>query len=234
MAGRTLSLLAALLAVRADLDITNLAPEALDLTSIDAGLVGWLNSCSDGTHLYLCPRGSIGNPNLARVLLSDFSTVEHFDLSTASLNSDWGACFVDAAAGHVYYVPQTGNYAMRVSTSSFQLSGIDSFDMSVYGSGYKTGYLDGFVAGGYAYYAPYGNANALHGTALRIDTSDWSTSGMEYLNLAASNSALVGFTNAIPVGDDAYFIPLYNAPLPSLVSHGNVVKLPAPSLPPLQ
>ena len=123
MAGRTLSLLAALLAVRADLDITNLAPEALDLTSIDAGLVGWLNSCSDGTHLYLCPRGSIGNPNLARVLLSDFSTVEHFDLSTASLNSDWGACFVDAAAGHVYYVPQTGNYAMRISTSSFQLSG---------------------------------------------------------------------------------------------------------------
>ena len=108
---------------RADLDITNLAPESLDLTSTDAGLVGWLNSCSDGTHLYLCPRGSIGNPNLARVLLSDFSTVEHFDLSTASLNSDWGACFVDAAAGHVYYVPQTGNYAMRVSTSSFQLSG---------------------------------------------------------------------------------------------------------------
>ena len=67
MAGRFLSLLAALAAVSADLDIANLAPEALDLTSTDAGLVGWLNSCTDGTHIYLCPRNSFGNPNLARV-----------------------------------------------------------------------------------------------------------------------------------------------------------------------
>ena len=174
MVGRRLSLLAALVAVRADLDITNLAPESLDLTSTDAGLVGWLNSCSDGTHLYLCPRGSIGNPNLARVLLSDFETVEHFDLSTASLNSDWGACFVDAAAGHVYYVPQTGNYAMRVSTSSFGAGGVGHFDYSGV-SGYQTGYSGLFIAGGYAYYAPYGTSSAQQGVLMRVSTTTWSS-----------------------------------------------------------
>ena len=73
-------------------------------------------------------------------------------------------------------------------------------------------YLDsagGFATDAHAYYVPFHNG-AYHGYAVRVSLSDFSSSGVEYLNLADTNSNLKGFMGGFVTDTHAYYVPHHN------------------------
>jgi len=71
------------------------------------------------------------------------------------------------------------------------------------------GFRGGFVTDTHAYYVPFNNG-ALSGYAARVSLSDFTSSGVEYLNLADTNSNLKGFYGGFATDTHAYYVPYYN------------------------
>ena len=99
-------------------------------------------------------------------------------------------------------------YAARVSLSDFSSSGVEYLNLADTISNLK-GFFGGFVTATHAYYVPYLNS-AYNGYAARVSLSDFSSSGVEYLNLADSNSNLKGFMGGFATDAHAYSVPNYN------------------------
>ena len=56
---------------------------------------------------------------------------------------------------------------------------------------------------------PYHNG-AYHGYVARVSLSDFSSSGVSYLNLADADANLKGFVGGFTDGTFAYFVPYHN------------------------
>ena len=118
------------------------------------------------------------------------------------------------------YVPKINGNVVRISLSDWTASGVESVDLTTVSSGLK-GFEDGFASGSYAYFMPYHDGSAHHGRVVRVSTSDFTTSGVEHVDLAAVSSNLKGYRGAFTDGTHAYVVPwasVYNY-------HGRAVRI---------
>ena len=71
------------------------------------------------------------------------------------------------------------------------------------------GFIGGFATSTHAYYVPFVNDGGRSGYAARVSLSDFTTSGVEYLNLADVDSNLKGFNGGFATSTHAYYVPHY-------------------------
>ena len=152
----------------------------------------------------------------ARVPHSDFtaSGVEVLDLASVDSNLK-GFRSGFATSTHAYYVPYYNGgaysgYAARVSLSDFTASGVEILNLASINSNLK-GFKGGFATSTHAYYVPYKNEGSFHGYTARVSLSDFTTSGVEYLNLAGVNGNLKGFVGGFATSTHAYYAPYRNS-----------------------
>jgi len=213
---------------RVDLsDFSTSGVSYLDLTTVNANLKGFRGGFTDGTYGYFVPRENDGGDhgNLARIDLSDFSTsgVSYLNLSTVNANlKGFHGGFTDGTYG--YFVPRAidgaahGNVA-RVDLTDFSTSGVSYLDLTTVNSNLK-GFVGGFTDGTHGYFVPRDNG-ADHGNVARVDLSDFSASGVSYLDLTTVDASLKGFSGGFTDGTHGYLVPYRN----DGVYHGNVVRL---------
>ena len=115
---------------------------------------------------------------------------EYFDMGEANANLVGSFSGVFAAAGHVYYVPShTGSVfsgqLSRVSVSNFAASGVETFDLTSIHDELRS-FEGGMATDTHAYYCPgYNNMSPYyHGRLVRVLLSDFSLTGVEYIDLA--------------------------------------------------
>ena len=104
------------------------------------------------------------------------------------------------------YVPKINGNVVRISLSDWTASGVESVDLTTVSSGLK-GFEDGFASGSYAYFMPYHDGSGHHGRVVRVSTSDFTTSGVEYVDLTTVSSDLEGYRGAFTDGTYAYVVP---------------------------
>ena len=147
--------------------------DVLDLTTTDADLKGFLGGFTDDTYGYFVPDydgvTGVRFGKVARVTLSDFSTVDVLDLSTTDADlKGFTDAFTDGTYG--YFVPyyngviKFGKVA-RVTLSDF--STVDVLDLSTIDSDLK-GFNSGFTDGTYGYFSPYSNVAGANGKVARV------------------------------------------------------------------
>ena len=86
--------------------------------------------------------------------------------------------------------------------------------------------MGGFVAGAYAYLCPYTKPGSNHGYVARILLTDFSGSGVSYLNLQDTHSSLKGYQGGFASANHAC-MPLWSA-IPGLADES---ALPQSNLP---
>ena len=73
------------------------------------------------------------------------------------------------------------------------------------------GFVGGFATSNHAYYVPASNGGAgKSGYTARVALSDFTTSGVEVLNLASVDSNLKGFHGGFATSTHAYYVPYHN------------------------
>ena len=197
----------------------------LNLMETNTNLKGFFSGFTDGNYAYCVPyRSPEKHGWAARVSLTDFTSsgVEYFNFEDTDPNlKGFAGGFTDSS--YAYYVPyqnQMGptwdkfGLAVRVSLSDFTASGLEYFDMAVANTNLR-GFVGGFYHGGYAYYVPFSHSGA-QGHVARVSVSNFSPSGVEYFNMAESNSNLRAFHGGFTDGSYAYYVP---------ISYGHVVRV---------
>ncbi|EOD09191.1 hypothetical protein EMIHUDRAFT_216514, partial [Emiliania huxleyi CCMP1516] len=196
-------------------DFSSSGVEYLNLADTSSNLKGFIGGFATDAHAYYVPHYNDGGRSgyAARVSLSDFSSsgVEYLNLADTNSNlKGFIEGFVTDA--HAYYVPHhngaLNGYVARVSLSDFSSSGVEYFNLAETNSNLK-GFIGGFATDAHAYYVPYNNGSP-HGYAVRVSLSDFSSSGVEYLNLADTNSNLNGFWGGFVTDAHAYYVPHNN------------------------
>jgi len=201
-------------------DFSSSGVQFFNLAETDPNLKGFNGGFVTDAHAYYVP--IIHRPGssetyhgyAARVSLSDFSSsgVEFLNLADPNSNlKGFAGGFVTDT--HAYYVPgrTTSGHVVRVSLSNFSSSGVEYFNLA--DTDWRwSGFSGGFVTDTHAYYVPYYNGNsngygAFSGYAARVSLSDFSSSGVEFLNLADPNSNLKGFAGGFVTDTHAYYVP---------------------------
>ena len=183
--------------------------EVLDLALTDPELVRFHNGFALNGYAYLGAEGS--NGKVPKINLSDFSTVEVLDLKTTDPDLfGYPGIFTDGS--YAYLVPfHNSNVAhhgkaVRIDLSDFAT--VEVLDLTVTDPDLK-GFVKGFYANGYAYYAPHGGfSRQFMGKVTRVDVSDFAT--VEILDLTATDPGLSGFDGGFTDGTYGFFAPFYN------------------------
>jgi hypothetical protein len=189
----------------------------LDLTLVDSDLKGFLGGFTDGNYGYYVPYwngSSFGK--VARVDLQNFASagVTVLDLSAVdnSLKGFYGG-FTDGRYG--YFVPLyngSGYFGKvaRVDLQNFNLGGVTVLDLEAIDSG-LTGFIGGFTDGHYGYFVPNYNDSGIHsGKVARVDLQNFTTGGVDFLDLTTVDSDLRGFVGGFMDGRFGYFAPDWN------------------------
>jgi len=191
--------------------------QVLDLTAAtNSALPGgsFTGGFTDGTYGYLVP---YMHSKVGRFLLSDFSTVQVLDVGPYGFTpySGFNSGFTDGTYG--YMVPfnfynNIGSKVARFSLSDF--STVQVLDLTATDSDLK-GFQGGFTDGTYGYLVPEvfycstcingGYGAKLSGKVARFSLSDFST--VQVLDLAATDSQLVGFRGGFTDGTYGYMVP---------------------------
>jgi len=174
----------------------------------NGNLKGHYGGCAtDGKHLYLAPYsyGSPYSPYFVRIDLNDFSAtgVEWMDVTTASggHGSSKGFFGISIYRNYVYLIGgYNGGYhgnivrvALNIANGSFSGASVQTTVLSSISSSYK-GYNTGYGIGKYIYLVPTYNGG-YHDNAIRISIENFSTSGVEVLNLGQTIGTAGGFTD---------------------------------------
>ena len=174
----------------------------------NGNLKGHYGGCAtDGKHLYLAPYsyGSPYSPYFVRIDLNDFSAtgVEWMDVTVAigGHGSSKGFFAISIYRNYVYLVGgHNGGYhgnivrvALNIANGSFSGASVQTTVLSSISSSYK-GYTVGYGIGKYIYLVPNYNGG-YHDNAIRISIENFSTSGVEVLNLGAKIGTAGGFTD---------------------------------------
>lgn len=163
----------------------------LDIGAADSALKGFQGGFWDGRYAYLMPyyNGSVYSGKIARVDLSDFSTVASLDLGSvnASLKGFRGG-FTDGVYG--YCVPWNNGAAhglfARFSLSNFTTASVSFINLTSTNANLK-GFSKGFTDGKYAYLSA-------NGLVARVDLADFSTVTVLDLNAATGGVIPTNFT----------------------------------------
>jgi len=128
--------------------------EVLDLTLINDRLRGFIGGFTDGTYAYLVPHaGHHGrHGKVARILLSDFSSVEVLDLADTDPDLiGFNGGFTDGVYG--YTLPYVGRKIARFLLSDF--STVEVIDLNNFDSESGQIFRMGFTDGNYGYTVPW-------------------------------------------------------------------------------
>jgi hypothetical protein len=194
---------------RLDLDnYTTSGVSTLELTSVSPVLAGFYGGFTDGLYGYFVPNTY---PVLARVLLSNFSVggVTTWNLAgkDPALTGFRGG-FTDGA--FIYLVPYGGGGSGKIARL-WTLGWGDNDAITVLDLAtilpFLVGYNGGFTDGKYAYFVPYYWAGGYHGFLVRVDLSNFTTSGVSVLNLQEIDSGLAGFASGFTDGRYGYLVP---------------------------
>ena len=203
---------------RVDLqNFTTTGVTSLDLaTTVDSKLKGFYGGFTDGKFGYFVPNnnGSISGV-AARVDLQNFAPGGVTVLDLAAVNSGlkgFRGGFTDGIYG--YFVPFTNDSGAsgkvaRVPLLGFSPTNVSWLDLAAVNP-YLTGFNGGFTDGRYGYFVPYYNG-MYHGRVARVDLQNFTTSGVIWLDLAAVDSGLAGFTSGFTDGRYGYFVPYQNS-----------------------
>merc|ERR1712046_330349 len=96
----------------------------------------------------------------------------------------------------------------RISLTDFSSSGVTHLDLTTVHSSLK-GFNHGFIAGDHAWFVPYHNGN-VNGYVARILLTDFSSTGVTYLDLTTVHPDLKGFVGGFSSGDHAWLVPYNN------------------------
>ncbi len=188
---------------------------ALDLTSVDAGLKGFIGGFTDGRYGYFVPFLNDGySGKVARVDLQNFTTGGVTSLDLASVDPGlrgFQGGFTDGRYG--YFVPfyngsaRSGKVA-RVDLQNFTSGGVTSLDLASVDAGLK-GFNGGFTDGRYGYFVPNGNNSGPSGKVARADLQNFTAGGVSWLDMASTDAGLKGFFGGFTDGRYGYFVPFY-------------------------
>jgi len=140
-------------------------------------------------------------------------TGSYLDVSTGgntSAKGFWGG-FTDGR--YAYLVPIYNGSAYsglftRVDLLNYTTSGVSYLDVSTGGNTSAKGFIGGFTDGRYAYLVPTYNGYSGSGLFTRIDLSNYTTSGVSYLDVStAGNTGAKGFYGGFTDGRYAYLVP---------------------------
>lgn len=202
-----------------------LQPQTLDLALSNAKLAGFGGGFTDGRYGYFLPFqncSGAGSSTLGRVDLQNFTSsgVSWLDLSTVNsgLRCYLGG-FTDGRYG--YLVPFENGKIVRLDLQNFSAAGVSWLDLTLVNSN-LFGFNSGFTDGRYGYLVPYvGVAGAFSGKVARLDLQNFTTSGVSWIDLAAVNGGLIGYSKGFTDGRYGYFVPYYNG----TSYHGKVARL---------
>jgi hypothetical protein len=197
-------------------DFSSSSVSYLNLADINTNLIGFSGGFTDGTFGYFMPHyNGVRHGYIARVSLSDFSSsgVSYINLADTNTNlRGFFGGFTDGSFG--YFVPHNNGvakngYGARVSLSDFSSSGVTYLNLADTNTNLK-GFVGGFTDGTFGYFVPHNNGVAKNGYVARVSLSDFSSSGVTYLNLADTNTNLKGFSGGFTDGTFGYVVPYYN------------------------
>ena len=193
-------------------DFSSSGVSYLNLADTNTNLKGFFDDFSDGTFAYFVPyhNGDAHSGYVACVSLSDFSSsgVTYLNLADTNTNLKLGfyGGFTDGT--FAYFVPSGMNaygYVARVSLSDFSSSGVSFLNLADTNTNLK-GFYGGFTDGTFAYFVPRYNGAAHSGYVARVSLSDFSSSGVSFLNLADTNTNLINFAGGFTNGTFGYFV----------------------------
>ena len=203
----------------ARVDLQNFTPGGvtiLNLAGADPSLRGFQGGFTDGRYGYFIPFYNGGfSGKVARVDLQNFNAggVSSLDLTAydSGLKGFIGG-FTDGRYG--YLVPYNNDAEGfsgkigRFDLQNFTASGVSMLDLKQIDSTLN-GYTWGFTDGRYGYFLPNYNGN-YHGKLVRIDLQDFTVSGVTWIDLAALDSGLAGFSGGFTDGRFGYLAPNSN------------------------
>jgi hypothetical protein len=201
----------------ARVDLTNFTVSGvtvLDLTTIDAELLGFAGGFSDGRYGYLVPNGIgvVSYGKIARVDLQSFITTSVTVLDLSLVDSQlkgFEGGFTDGRYG--YFVPQEfdgANYhgkVARVDLNNFTTGGVTVLDLTLVDTNLRN-FIGGFTDGRYGYIVPHNNPTC-SGKIARIDLQNFATGGVSVLDLATVDSSLKCFAGGFSDGRYGYLVP---------------------------
>ena len=193
-------------------------------TAGDTTAKGFQGGFINGHYAYFVPHydGTRYNSTFTRVDINNFTTsgVTYVNVRAGNTSArGFIGGFTDGR--YAYLVPHQVDYASfhgiltRVDLNNFTTSGVTYLDVANAGNTSATGFKGGFTDGRYAYLVPfnYGNGGAAvnHGIFTRVDLTNFTTSGVSYLDVStAGNTNAKGFTGGFTDGKYAYLVPYYN------------------------
>ena len=200
----------------------------LDVSIGHAGAIGFQGGFTDGSYAYLVPNYTNSPINaggiFTRIDLSNFtaSGISYVNVTTGNaLARYFAGGFTDGS--YAYLVPSNnaaGYVCTRVDLNNFTTSGVSYVSTNI-GNSLSAGFCGGFTDGQYAYLAPWNNGSGNYGILTRIDLSNFTTSGVSYLDVSTvGNTGAKGFFGAFSDGRYAYLVPYYNG-----VYHGILTRV---------
>jgi hypothetical protein len=149
--------------------------------------------------------GTNHTSKVIRWRLSDNAVEVHNLAASSPFYCGFIGGFTDGKYG--YFVPYQYTRLVRMELSRFGSSdALTAIDLTSVSSTLK-GFSGGFTNGRYAYLAPYWNGTAYHGNMVRVDLNNFTTSGVEYVNMATQEFQLAGFSSVAFSGSHGYFVP---------------------------
>ncbi len=206
-------------------DFTSSDIESVHLSGVNSNLKGFFGGSASANHAYYVPckeassGATVRHGYTARISLTDFTTTGVEYLNLAASDSDLvGFQGGVATADHMYFCPfwdASGARAgklVRVSHTDFTSSGIEVLDIGASNSA-LVGFIDAFATANHVYLAPSSNSQpAYHGNAVRVSLTDFTSSGIENVNLQTVNTNLKGFGGGFATANHAYYCPNYATP----------------------
>ena len=204
-----------------NVDVINIANE-------NANAKGYTSICFDGQNIYCCPyyNGSSAHGLLIKYdtslsFLSSNVEIKNLESINANLKGFYGLSITE---DHMYIIPYNDGsphgklVRCNLNKSFSDDNSYEYIDLTSVDSGLK-GYKGSIYDGRYLYLIPFNNGSR-HGKIARIDTYNFNTSNVEFLDLANVNANFEGFWGASFDGKYMYLVPNNNGSY-----HGNLVRI---------
>jgi hypothetical protein len=224
---------------------TPCAVDVLDLEQIDPDLRGFAGGFALGSHGYLVPQhnGVNASSKVTRFHLAQWpAKVDVLDLALVDpeLRGFHGGF---GYAKYAYLVPHRNSFGpvfgvntkhpvdenartmqyhgkfVRIDTDDFSPSGVSVLDLAGLVADDLRGFMNGFVAGRFAYLVPFANRNNVPkpglggngaGKLVRVDLERFDAASVEVLDLKAIDPRLVGFSAGFVSGKYGFLVPYDN------------------------
>ena len=186
-------------------------PKVLDLGAINSAYKGFWGGCSDGQYGYVAgfDIASTRHGWVVRFGLVDFDAASVSALDLTVTDSDLkGLGGIVSDGRNLYTVPYQNSLGVdygKVARIGPDFSTVTVLDLTSVDSDLK-GFIEGVIYSGFLYLCPF-NASEL----VKVDLSDFTTSGVSTLDLTATDSGLTGMMGAFVAGGFLYVCSYSNS-----------------------